>query len=62
MQTAAKKELVVIPGKNWRLSLAELVSFLDTRGIAFLVRDFSREFFAINVDADEAAGGLLYRE
>ena len=40
------------------MSLAELVSFLDTRGIAYLVRDFSREFFAINVDANAEALGI----
>jgi tRNA G10 N-methylase Trm11 len=39
-----------IPGKNWRLSLAELAAFLDTRGTKFRVHSFSKEFFVVNAE------------
>jgi tRNA G10 N-methylase Trm11 len=44
-------DYVFIPGKNWKLSLAELAAFMETRGLAFKVDNFSRDFFAVNVDA-----------
>ena len=54
MQTPVKTEFVFIPGKNWRLSLAELASFLDSRRTGFAVREFSREFFEVAINlADE---------
>lgn len=43
---------VFIPGKNWRLSLAELVFFLDARENKLVVREFSREFFDVNTNAN----------
>ena len=43
---------VFIPGKNWKLSLAELVSFLEARRARFEVCVFSREFFAVNIHDD----------
>ena len=39
-----------ISGKNWRLSLAELVSFLEARRIKFAVCSVSREFFVVGVE------------
>ena len=39
-----------IPGKNWRLSLAELASLLETRGSKFDVQLFSKEFFVVRTD------------
>ncbi len=39
-----------IPGKNWKLSLAELVSFLAARGYVFEVSEFSRAFFMLKFD------------
>ena len=51
MQPATKKELVFIPGKNWKLSLAELAAFLEARNRKFDINEFSREFFTMNVDA-----------
>lgn len=39
-----------IPGKNWRLSLAELVSFLEARRIKFVVCSLSKELFVIGVE------------
>jgi tRNA G10 N-methylase Trm11 len=53
MLDADKMEFVFIPGKNWRLSLTELVSFLDTRRTSFAVREFSREFFEVNINAGD---------
>jgi tRNA G10 N-methylase Trm11 len=50
MQTPTKTEFVFIPGKNWRLSLAELASFLDSRKTGFAVREFSREFFEVAIN------------
>jgi tRNA G10 N-methylase Trm11 len=51
MQPATKKEIVFIPGKNWKLSLAELAAFLEARNRKFEIHEFSRDFFTINVDA-----------
>jgi tRNA G10 N-methylase Trm11 len=54
-----------IPGKNWRLSLAELVSFLENRGIKFAMCSLSKEFFVVSteekVDASiiEDLGGTI---
>ena len=39
-----------ISGKNWKLSLAELASYLKAREIKFEVQFFSKEFFAVNVE------------
>jgi len=39
-----------IPGKNWRLSLAELLSLLKARGNKFFVHSFSKEFFVLNIE------------
>ena len=56
---------VFIPGKNWRLSLAELVSFLEAREVKFEICAFSKAFFAVSSEykADAAAianlGGII---
>ena len=42
-----------IPGKNWRLSLAELVSFLEARRVKFEVYSLSKEFFAARIDQNK---------
>ena len=39
-----------ISGKNWKLSLAELASYLKARETKFEVQFFSKEFFAVNVE------------
>ncbi len=39
-----------VPGKNWRLSLAELASFLEARSIKFAVCSLSKEFFVISFE------------
>jgi tRNA G10 N-methylase Trm11 len=41
---------VLIPGKNWKLSLAELILFLESREVEFKILAFSREFFAIQIE------------
>lgn len=37
-----------IPGKNWKLSLAELVSFLEARNCFFEVSEFTPAFFVVS--------------
>jgi tRNA G10 N-methylase Trm11 len=44
-----------ISGKNWKLSLAELVSYLKAREIKFKIQFFSKEFFAIHIETGFAA-------
>jgi tRNA G10 N-methylase Trm11 len=43
---------VFIPGKNWRLSLAELASFTEARKNKFKVYSFSKEFFVVKIEDD----------
>jgi tRNA G10 N-methylase Trm11 len=56
---------VFIPGKNWKLSLAELISFLEARETKFEICSFSKEFFAVSVEESTSAlaiadlGGIL---
>jgi tRNA G10 N-methylase Trm11 len=44
---------VFIPGKNWRLSLAELADFMEARRTEFEILSFSKEFFVSKVREDE---------
>ncbi len=46
-----------IPGKNWRLSLAELTSFLEARRIKFIICSISKEFFVFSVE--KKVGGSI---
>jgi len=46
---------VFIPGKNWRLSLAELAAFLKARKAELEVRSFSKEFFVVNIKENSGA-------
>ncbi len=41
-----------IPGKNWKLSLAELASFLEARKMKLEVDLFSKEFFVVRIEED----------
>jgi tRNA G10 N-methylase Trm11 len=50
MPSAAQTTHVFIPGKNWKLSLAELVSFLEAREVNFEICSFSKEFFAASIE------------
>ena len=47
-----------IPGKNWCLSLAELVSFLEARRIKFAVCSISKEFFVLSVEEKVGASSI----
>jgi tRNA G10 N-methylase Trm11 len=57
--------LLFISGKNWKLSLAEITSFLEARKINFEVLFFSNDFFTLrsdeNIDASIIAdlGGTI---
>lgn len=42
-----------IPGKNWKLSLAELASFLEARKAKLEVNSLSKEFFVVRISEDE---------
>ena len=65
MSSTTQTTHVFIPGKNWRLSLAELVSFLEAREVKFEIRSFSKEFFAVSIEESASAlaiadlGGIL---
>ncbi len=54
-----------VPGKNWKLSLAELISFLEARNVKFEVRQLSKEFFVVGTADSGSAlaiadyGGIL---
>ena len=47
-----------ISGKNWKLSLAELASYLEARKIKFEVQFFSKEFFAVSVEEGFSASTI----
>ena len=65
MPRTTQAAYVFIPGKNWKLSLAELISFYEARDVKFEVRQLSKEFFAAsteenaNVLAIADLGGIL---
>ena len=40
---------VFVPGKNWKLSLAELVAYLEARNYGFELCEFTPAFFTTNV-------------
>ncbi len=44
--------LILISGKNWKLSLAEIVAYLKTRQIKFQIEYTSKEFFTLNIEQD----------
>jgi tRNA G10 N-methylase Trm11 len=56
MPSATQTTHVFISGKNWKLSLAELISFLEAREVKFEICSFSKEFFAVSTE--EIAGAL----
>lgn len=64
-----KNSYMFVCGKNWKLSLAEIVSYLDARGCKFEVSAFSRSFFVIKTESplensiiDELGGTLKIAE
>jgi tRNA G10 N-methylase Trm11 len=65
MPSTAQPTHVFIPGKNWKLSLAELAAFLEVREVKFEVGSFSKEFFAVSTEESASVlaiadlGGIL---
>ncbi len=43
---------IFISGKNWMLSLAELIAYFKSREIGFVIQFFSGEFFALSFEKD----------
>jgi len=41
---------VFVPGKNWKLSLAEVAAFLETRKCQFEIADLSKSFFTLTIE------------
>ncbi|NLE03985.1 MAG: methyltransferase domain-containing protein [Crenarchaeota archaeon] len=54
-----------VSGKNWKLSLAELIAYFEARQYVFQVTDYSRTFFTIKVNKPlpvsviDELGGIL---
>lgn len=65
LEVTLKRHFVFIPGKNWSLSLAELLAFLEFRRIPFRVHEFSRDFFEFSINSDSPSleiddlGGII---
>jgi len=51
MSNPLKNSYCFISGKNWKLSLAEIASYLEERCISFEVSEFSRSYFTIKTEA-----------
>ena len=43
---------ILISGKNWKLSLAEIIAYLKTRQIKFQIEYTSKEFFTLDIEQD----------
>jgi len=52
MSSPAQSVYVFILGKNWKLSLAELVSFLEVRRCEFRIGNLSKSFAAVSSQED----------
>ena len=56
---------ILVSGKNWKLSLAEIVAYLKTRQIKFQIEYTSKEFFTLDIEQDDdnvaidALGGFI---
>jgi hypothetical protein len=48
-----ESKTIFIPGKNWRLSLAELAEFMEARRTEFEIFSFSSEFFVSKIHEAE---------
>jgi tRNA G10 N-methylase Trm11 len=65
MSLANQETFVFIPGKNWRLSLAEVISFLETGNHKFEVSELTKAFFTVGIDKGLSAsviadlGGII---
>jgi len=56
--------LLFVPGKNWKLSLAELITFLEVNCSSFEVNLFSKTFFVVSIDSTSTVdvaslGGII---
>ncbi len=47
-----------ISGKNWTISLAELIAYLQTRDYKFKIHYFSREFFVLDLEENLDAAAM----
>ena len=52
MPNLKQRTYVFIPGKNWKLSLAELVSFLKSRHHKFKITSLSKPFFIAEIEEE----------
>jgi tRNA G10 N-methylase Trm11 len=65
MFTQPQNDYCFVSGKNWKLSLAEITSYMESRGCPFEISDFSRSYFTIrtreelDVSAIDELGGTL---
>ena len=50
MAIDSKNAYVFVPGKNWRLSIAELAAYFEARDYCFDFSEFEHAFFAVNLD------------
>jgi tRNA G10 N-methylase Trm11 len=69
MSSPTSNKYLFISGKNWKLSLAELASYLQARAVSFEFTEFSRSFFAVQTETpleasviDELGGALKMAE
>jgi tRNA G10 N-methylase Trm11 len=65
MSESSESSHLFISGKNWKLSLAELISFLEARGFEFKILERSETFFVFEIkpslpeSAINDLGGIL---
>ena len=50
MSNPKQTTYIFIPGKNWKLSLAELATFFETRNLRFQIPDLSKSFFTVETE------------
>jgi len=58
MSIADQNTFVFISGKNWKLSLAELASFLEARNCKFEVCESTKAFFIVSIDKSLSASAI----
>ena len=51
MSNSPQNVYCFVSGKNWKLSLSEIVSYLSARDLPFEVSEFSRSFFTVKTQA-----------
>jgi tRNA G10 N-methylase Trm11 len=50
MSASTENMYCFVSGKNWKLSLAEITTYLNARNYGFEVSEFSRSFFTIKTE------------